>query len=208
MEKKGPQVLTGTELNAAVYRYLQESGFVHTAFNFFYEAGIGKGNIQGMIPQGALIRIVQKGLQYIELQANSEIGSDDEHHFFESLDLITNDLDELMKKITSSGKHSSVKNDKEQKIDSVETDKEQKIGSAETTTTFRKQPMRKTKAAQNSKPDEIATMRRAEPVRHAKAQNINSAETVQKTSSVETTTGLGCHLSWIGRKPRLRKRKH
>jgi hypothetical protein len=27
MEKKGPQVLTGTELNAAVYRYLQESGF-------------------------------------------------------------------------------------------------------------------------------------------------------------------------------------
>jgi hypothetical protein len=119
---------------------------------------------------------------------------------------MTNDLDELMTKITSSGKHSSVKNDKEQKIDSVETDKEQKIGSAETTTTYRKQPMRK--AAQNSKPDEIATMRRAEPVKHAKAQNINSAETVQMTSSVETTTGLGCHLSWIGRKPRLRKRKH
>jgi len=121
---------------------------------------------------------------------------------------MTNDLDELMKKISSSGKHSSVENDKEQKIDSVETDKAQKIDSAETTTTYRKQPMRKTKAAQNSKPDEIATMRKAEPVKHAKAQNINSAETLQKTGSVETTTGLGCHLSWIGRKPRLRKRKH
>jgi hypothetical protein len=43
---------------------------VHTAFNFFYEADIGKGNIQGMIPQGALIRIVHKGLQYIEFEAN------------------------------------------------------------------------------------------------------------------------------------------
>ncbi|KAL5683345.1 hypothetical protein ACJX0J_009730, partial [Zea mays] len=70
MEKKGPQALTATELNAAVYRYLQESGFVHTAFNFFYEAGIGKGNIQEMLPQGALIRIMQKGLEYIELEAN------------------------------------------------------------------------------------------------------------------------------------------
>lgn len=121
---------------------------------------------------------------------------------------MTNDLDELMKKITSSGKHSSVKNDKEQKIDSVETDKERKIGSPETTTTYRKQPMRKTKAAQNSKPYEISTMRRAEPVKHAKTQNINSAETLQNTGSVETTTGLGGNLSWIGRKPRLRKRKH
>lgn len=120
---------------------------------------------------------------------------------------MTNDLDELTKKITSSGKHNSVKNDKEQKIDPVETDKAQKIGSAETATTYRKQPMRKIKAAQNSKPDETA-IPRAQPVNHAKAQNISSAETVQKTGSVENTTGLGLHLSWIGRKPRLRKRKH
>lgn len=121
---------------------------------------------------------------------------------------MTNDLNELTKKITSSGKHSSVKNGKEQKIDSVETGRGQKIGSAETATTDRKQPMRKTKAAQNSKPNETATMQRAQPVNHVKAQNISSAETVQKTGSVENTTELGLHLSWIGRKPRLRKRKH
>lgn len=39
-----------------------------------------------------------------------------------------------------------------QKIDLVETHKAQNIGSVETTTTFRKQPMRKAKAAQHSKP--------------------------------------------------------
>lgn len=167
---------------------------MHTAFNFFYEAGIGKGNIQEMLPQGALIRIMQKGLEYIELEANSEIGSDEEHHFFESLDLMTNDLDDLTKKITSSGKHSS-----EKKIDLVETDKAQNIGSAETTTTY--------KAAQNSKPDETATMVRTQPVKHTKAQNISSAETMQKTGSVETTTGPGLPVSWIGKKSRPRRRK-
>ncbi|OEL36970.1 BURP domain-containing protein 12 [Dichanthelium oligosanthes] len=271
MQRKGPQgpTLTGTELNAAVYRYLQESGFVHTAFNFFYEANIENGNIQGMIPQGALIRIVQNGLQYIELEANSEIVSDDEHHFFDTLDLMTNDLDELRKKVTSSLKCNSVKNDKEQKINSVETDEAQcsaetntmyrkqpmrktkavqnsnpdetatirrtlgmkhakaldskeqnissaeiaqKIASAETTAMHRKKPMRKIKAAQNSNPDETATRRRIQTMKHAKArgmdskeQNISSAETAQKTGSAETTTDLGRQLSWIGKKPRVRK---
>ncbi|RLN40398.1 hypothetical protein C2845_PM01G35290 [Panicum miliaceum] len=275
MKKKGPEALTGTELNAAVYRYLQKSGFVHTAFNFFYEADIGKGNIQGMIPQGALIRIVHKGLQYIEFEANSEIGSNEEHHFFDILDLMTDDLDELRKKITRSSECNSVKDDKEQRIDSVETDKAQ--CSAETTTMYRKKPMRETKAVQNSSPDETATIHRNQPMKHGKAQgidskeqnirsaeigqktgsaeatamhrkklmqkmkaaqnsnpgetakihrtqpvkhakvqgmgskeqNIISAETTQKTGSAEATTGQGLQqLSWIGKKPRLRKWKH
>jgi hypothetical protein len=107
---------------------------------------------------------------------------------------MTNDLDDLTKKITSSGKHSS-----EKKIDLVETDKAQNIGSAETTTTY--------KAAQNSKPDETATMVRTQPVKHTKAQNISSAETMQKTGSVETTTGPGLPFSWIGKKSRPRRRK-
>ncbi|CAN6287544.1 unnamed protein product [Urochloa humidicola] len=272
MQRKGADALTGTELNAAVYRYLQDSGFVHTAFNFFYEAGIEEGNIHRMIPQGALIRIVHKGLHYIELEANSEIGSDDEHHFFDTLDLITNDLDGLRKKITSSSHWNSVKNDKEQKITSVETDEAQgsaepttmcwkkrmqkmkdakksnpdetatiggtkpmkhakaqgkdskeqnissaeiaqKIGSAETSAMHRKKPTPKTKAVQNRNPDETATICRTQ-TKHAKAQgmdskeqNTSSAETAQKTGSAETTTGQLWQLSWIGKKPRLRRRK-
>lgn len=293
MERKGPQVLTGPELNAAVYRYLLESGFVHSGFNFFYEAGIEKGNIYQMIPQGALIRIVQKGLQYIELEANSEIGSDDEYHFLDTLDLMTNDVEELRKKIASSAKLEFVKNDNDQ-IDSVETDKAQKIysvgtdsaqkigsaettrmsrkkpvpkmkavqnnnpdetaimrrtqlmkhilrpmkrvkaqgidskeqnissakiaqkvGSAKTSVMYKKKPMQKTKAVQNSSPDQTAAVRRTGPMKHAKTQgtdskeqNITAAETAQKISSVEATTGQASRLSWIGKKPRLQKRKH
>ncbi|CAL4934714.1 unnamed protein product [Urochloa decumbens] len=200
MQRKGADGLTATELNATVYRYLQESGFVHTAFNFFYEAGIEGGNIHGMIPQGALIRIVHKGLHCIELEANSEIGSDDEHHFFDTLDLITNDLDELRKKITDSSQWKSVKNDKEQ--NSVETDKAQ--CSAEATTTA--EAMQKMKDAQNSNPEETATIGGTKPMRHAKAQGKGSKE--QNTSSAETTCGQLWQLSWIGKKPRLRKSVH
>lgn len=48
-------------------------GFVHAAFTLGYEAGIHKGGIDGnVVPSGALITIVQKGLQYIELEANTD----------------------------------------------------------------------------------------------------------------------------------------
>ncbi|CAN6310208.1 unnamed protein product [Urochloa humidicola] len=201
MQRKGPDALTATELNAAVYRYLQDSGFVHTAFNFFYEAGIEEGNIQGMIPQGALIRIVHKGLHYIELEANSEIGSDDEHHCFDPLELMTHDLDELRKKITSNSQRNSVKND-EEKINSVEADKAQ--CSAETSAMYRKKPTQKTMAAQYRTPDETATIRTTQ-TKHAKAQGMDSKE--QNTSSAGTTTGQLWQLSWIGKKLRQRKLK-
>lgn len=48
-------------------------GFIHAAFTLGYEAGIHKGGIDGnLVPPGALITIVQKGLQYIELEANTD----------------------------------------------------------------------------------------------------------------------------------------
>jgi len=47
------------------------AGFIHTAFAFGNEAGINKNSIDGMlVPIGALIRLVQKGLQYLEMEAN------------------------------------------------------------------------------------------------------------------------------------------
>lgn len=47
------------------------SGFTHAAFALGYEAGINKTSIDGnLVPPGALVTFVQKGLQYIELEVN------------------------------------------------------------------------------------------------------------------------------------------
>jgi hypothetical protein len=161
---------------------------------------------------------------------------------------MTNDLDELRKKVISSSQWNSVKNDKEQKINSVETDKVQadetaaiggtqlmkhlkaqgkdpkeqnissaeigqKTGSAEASAMYRRKPTWKTKAEQNRNPDETATIHRSQTKRanaqgmNSKEQNTSSAATAQKTDSAETTTCLPWHISWIGKKPRVRKRK-
>jgi len=55
-------------MNYLVYRYLLESGFTHAAFALGTEARPGKPERE--IPPGALISFVQKGLQYLELEAN------------------------------------------------------------------------------------------------------------------------------------------
>ncbi|PKA58152.1 hypothetical protein AXF42_Ash012875 [Apostasia shenzhenica] len=92
-------VLTSKELNLLVFRYLSESGFTHAAFNLGYEAGIDKTDIDGsLIPPNALVTIVQKGLQYIELEADPECGDTDDHHDLSLLspwDLITKSFSEL-----------------------------------------------------------------------------------------------------------------
>ncbi|PKA49771.1 hypothetical protein AXF42_Ash004312 [Apostasia shenzhenica] len=78
--------------------------FTHSAFALGYEAGINKSNIDGnLIPPGALVTFVQKGLQYVELEANLENvcvsesvnDGDDDFSFLQPLDLITKDVDEL-----------------------------------------------------------------------------------------------------------------
>ncbi|KAK3145264.1 hypothetical protein QOZ80_4AG0326450 [Eleusine coracana subsp. coracana] len=92
-------VLTSTELNFLVFRYLQESGFIHAAFTLGYEAGIHKGGMDGNeVPPGALITIVQKGLQYIELEANTDETDEESEKDFallEPLEIITKDVEEL-----------------------------------------------------------------------------------------------------------------
>lgn len=46
-------------------------GFTHSAFALGYEASINKCPIDGnLVPPGALITCVQKGLQYLEMEAN------------------------------------------------------------------------------------------------------------------------------------------
>ncbi|KAF8051093.1 hypothetical protein N665_1801s0009 [Sinapis alba] len=91
--------LTSVELNFLIFRYLQESGFTHAAFTLGYEAGINKSNIDGnMVPPGALVKFVQKGLHYMEMEANltnGEVDIDEDFSFFQPLDLISKDVKEL-----------------------------------------------------------------------------------------------------------------
>ncbi|XP_023914105.1 WD40 repeat-containing protein HOS15 isoform X1 [Quercus suber] len=93
--------ITSTELNYLVFRYLHESGFTHSAFAFGYEAGINKSTFDGnLVPPGALVTFVQKGIQYLELDANlssTDADMDDDFSFLQPLDLITKDPYELQK---------------------------------------------------------------------------------------------------------------
>ncbi|CAH1971194.1 unnamed protein product [Acanthoscelides obtectus] len=76
------------EVNFLVYRYLQESGFQHSAYTFGIESHISQSNINGaLVPPAALLSILQKGLQYTE--AEISIGEDGtEQRSVESLSLI------------------------------------------------------------------------------------------------------------------------
>ncbi|XP_047156828.1 WD40 repeat-containing protein HOS15-like isoform X2 [Vigna umbellata] len=91
--------ISAAELNFLVFRYLQESGFTHAAFTFGYEAGINKSSIDGnLVPQGALVTFVQKGLQYFEMEANlsnCDADLEEDFSFLQPLDIITKDVHEL-----------------------------------------------------------------------------------------------------------------
>jgi hypothetical protein len=60
------------EINYLVYRYLQESGFVHSAFTFAYESLISQSVVAtqagGEVPPGTLVAFLQKGLQLVAME--------------------------------------------------------------------------------------------------------------------------------------------
>ncbi|KAH8409360.1 hypothetical protein KR222_001563 [Zaprionus bogoriensis] len=57
------------EVNYLVFRYLQESGFLHSAYVFGIESHISQSNINGaLVPPAALLTILQKGLLYTEVE--------------------------------------------------------------------------------------------------------------------------------------------
>lgn len=65
--------LSSSDINLMVYRYLQESGFSHTAFAFAYESQIcSSPTAESGLPPGALVSIIQKGLQYMDLESHLE----------------------------------------------------------------------------------------------------------------------------------------
>ena len=63
--------ITSDELNYLIHRYLQESGFTHSAFAFGNEACVNQSYLNStpsLVPPGALISIAQKGLQFVEAE--------------------------------------------------------------------------------------------------------------------------------------------
>ncbi|KAK4776262.1 hypothetical protein SAY86_004950 [Trapa natans] len=109
--------ITSVQLNFLVFRYLQESGFTHSAFVLGYEAGINKCTIDGnIIPPNSLISLVQRGLQYMEMEANlsnDDIDVDEDFSLLDPLDLITKDVYELRKIIREKRKTLQKDRDKE-----------------------------------------------------------------------------------------------
>ncbi|XP_076917158.1 WD40 repeat-containing protein HOS15-like isoform X1 [Bidens hawaiensis] len=95
--------INSQQLNYLVYRYLHESGFTHTAFTLGYEAALNKSTIDGnLVPPGALVTFVQKGIQYLELEANltcNESDIDEDFSFIQPIDLITKSIYELQQMI-------------------------------------------------------------------------------------------------------------
>lgn len=77
------------------HSYLQESGFVHSAFTFVYESMLGRSNIRNAdksIPPGALITFLQKGMQYVgieeSLNREGQKGRKNPEEEFSSLSLL------------------------------------------------------------------------------------------------------------------------
>ncbi|KAG5573445.1 hypothetical protein H5410_063211 [Solanum commersonii] len=116
--------LTSEFFNFIVFRYLFESGFTHSAFTFGYEAGLNRSTMDGhLVPPGALIQFVQKGIQYLELEtnlSNNDIDMDEDFKLLEPLDLITKDVDELRKIIKE--KKEKVHKDKPKGKDNANAD--------------------------------------------------------------------------------------
>ena len=65
------EILTSDTVNYLIMRYLQESGFSHTAFVFGHESSVARSSIDpNLVPPGSLVSFLQKGMQYLEMEAN------------------------------------------------------------------------------------------------------------------------------------------
>ncbi|KAJ1943287.1 hypothetical protein FBU59_002956, partial [Linderina macrospora] len=64
-------VLKSDEVNYLVYRYLKESGFLHSSYAFQFESQISKHDHEiPNVEPGLLIRVLQKGLQYMDVETH------------------------------------------------------------------------------------------------------------------------------------------
>ncbi|KAJ2780268.1 hypothetical protein GGI15_003604 [Coemansia interrupta] len=64
-------VLKSEDVNYLVYRYLKESGFLHSSYIFQFESQIFKNERENPnVEPGSLIRVLQKGLQYMDVETH------------------------------------------------------------------------------------------------------------------------------------------
>ncbi|GFH09012.1 F-box-like/WD repeat domain-containing protein [Haematococcus lacustris] len=92
-------ILTSDHVNYMVFRYLQEAGFGHSAFTFAHEAQVSRMMMDpNNVAPGTLVALIQKGMQYLELEVNidgqdGEI--DGELKMLTPEELLTADIDQL-----------------------------------------------------------------------------------------------------------------
>lgn len=121
---------TSDEVNYLIYRYLQESGFIHSAYVFGVESHISQTNINGtLVPPAALLTVIQKGLQFTE--AEISVADDGSERLADPLSLI----DAVMPEVIESRRIAMSKPDqtdttKQQQI-SQQTDSSQHNGPVE-----------------------------------------------------------------------------
>ncbi|KAJ2546234.1 hypothetical protein EV175_005678 [Coemansia sp. RSA 1933] len=64
-------VLKSEDVNYLVYRYLKESGFLHSSYIFQFESQIHSNERElPNVEPGSLIRVLQKGLQYMDVETH------------------------------------------------------------------------------------------------------------------------------------------
>ena len=71
--------VTADEINYLLRRYLQETGFPHTAYVFANECLLDRANIQVTLPPQALVTILKKGMLYMQMEKgiNEKAKTDD-----------------------------------------------------------------------------------------------------------------------------------
>ncbi len=100
------------EINYLIYRYLQESGFNHTSFVFGVESHVSESNINGgSVPPGALISIIQKGMQYVEaeISTNDDGSINDNFSLADPITLIDAVMPDIVKQTRSNGNQVKLK---------------------------------------------------------------------------------------------------
>ncbi|KAI3451967.1 hypothetical protein Pfo_008632 [Paulownia fortunei] len=107
-------------MNWIVFQVLKKTlneSFTHTAFTFGFEAGVNKSPIDGnLVPPAALVKLMQKGLQYMEMEANlsnAKNDVDEDFSFLQPMDLITKDVYEMQKIVKDKKKDGGKELDKE-----------------------------------------------------------------------------------------------
>ncbi|KAK5583816.1 hypothetical protein RB653_005418 [Dictyostelium firmibasis] len=122
--------ITSDEINFLIYKYLLESGFQHAAFSFYNESLVSKSDINASnVPHGSLVSVLQKGLQYMEVEAHlQEDGT--EINCTEPFSLVSNHVCQVKKKneknTTIKEKEDSIPSTKNVSINSTNSNKDKK----------------------------------------------------------------------------------